>query len=578
MATIETRKNKETGKDEIIIKDINNDLNGLIDIINKFRSKEKQNNPNSDKIEKIFITESLDFYEQTVDLEVNFSDCIFKKKVKLYNCTFLHRAYFDNTTFEDLVDFYGCTFKESQQFYKTDFNRVAIFSNATFEKEAQFIYCTTDISSSYISFQSAKFKKGLDIARANFNCKVSCWDIQVEDKGLNNAMQSKYYLLDFDFYWLKKEIRKHLPNDEIINMIDRENTSIETDINEIFSPQRVPENITNEIKKLTPVPKKLRESMRFIKNNFYAENNQIEGLEFYKKEMDIYQKEITSSKKDKNTLSLKEDTKQKCCISQIKNIFSWIENTKENHTMSYYLCIFILITLILSAYLYWKSYWAFWIFFVLYFCMIRLEIKLKNVKNAIKNSNYIPYVLLLFSTFLPLLPIYNHFDYKNNDKVYNLVMDIKQFFNTYNISSFIDSDWALIIIYPIGFIALLLAISFDFRDRILLFLNKISNNFGTNWMAGVNFTILIGLITLLPIIWLIDFNYNDILFFDPSPNGIGNFLYNLGQIINIAEWSDIKIYGTEITSWSYVWLFIGRIFIGYGYYQTIQAFRKYGKS
>ena len=25
-------------------------------------------------------------------------------------------------------------------------------------------------------------------------------------------------------------------------------------------------------------------------------------------------------------------------------------------------------------------------------------------------------------------------------------------------------------------------------------------------------------------------------------------------------------------------LFIGRIFIGYGYYQTIQAFRKFGKS
>ena len=28
----------------------------------------------------------------------------------------------------------------------------------------------------------------------------------------------------------------------------------------------------------------------------------------------------------------------------------------------------------------------------------------------------------------------------------------------------------------------------------------------------------------------------------------------------------------------YLILFIGRIFIGYGYYQTIQAFRKYGKS
>ncbi|MCP4336273.1 MAG: hypothetical protein GY679_00265 [Mycoplasma sp.] len=49
------------------------------------------------------------------------------------------------------------------------------------------------------------------------------------------------------------------------------------------------------------------------------------------------------------------------------------------------------------------------------------------------------------------------------------------------------------------------------------------------------------------------------------------------QFLNITNW-DYKPFGIEDNGIVYIILFIGRIFIGYGYYQTIQAFRKYGKN
>ena len=55
----------------------------------------------------------------------------------------------------------------------------------------------------------------------------------------------------------------------------------------------------------------------------------------------------------------------------------------------------------------------------------------------------------------------------------------------------------------------------------------------------------------------------------------------IGDFINIhtfISWKDLKINHKEVTGISLLILFIGRIFIGYGYYQTIQAFRKFGKS
>ena len=107
-------------------------------------------------------------------------------------------------------------------------------------------------------------------------------------------------------------------------------------------------------------------------------------------------------------------------------------------------------------------------------------------------------------------------------------------------------------------------------DKILLFANKISSNFGTSWSRGLLFTVIAGIITLLPI------SYN--LKFSLTLEGVGNFLKGLVDILNLTDWNEMTILGEKLTNWQYIFLFIGRIFVAYGYYQTIQAFRKFGKS
>ena len=109
--------------------------------------------------------------------------------------------------------------------------------------------------------------------------------------------------------------------------------------------------------------------------------------------------------------------------------------------------------------------------------------------------------------------------------------------------------------------------SFGF-DSILLFLNLISNKNGKSWAIGVLFT----LVAAFLFYWI--------------------YISVLGLSINRAEsWKEYILYISSFpklsiekyesfnSTWSIslvVWL--SRIFISYGIYQTVAAFRKYGKS
>ena len=70
----------------------------------------------------------------------------------------------------------------------------------------------------------------------------------------------------------------------------------------------------------------------------------------------------------------------------------------------------------------------------------------------------------------------------------------------------------------------------------------------------------------------------DSITFSLKPEAISNFINSLVDVFNITKWDNLEIIGVKLKGFSYLLLFIGRIFIGYGYYQTIQAFRKFGKS
>lgn len=468
MATIGTRIN-ENGEEEIIITDINNDLNGLIDAINEIREREPFG-------VKIFITERLIVRKQNVDEDINFSNCIFEKIVsfkeiafneitsfsgsifqddtefakvffqrhtdfreaifqgniefdyvkyakdvdfnkvnfqeKVYfidvefqdevdfyaaifqNTTnflgtnFQEKVYFDNVVFEQniyfervifnnfvrfeyaifnkIVSFSFSTFQSPQTFYSTNFMDTANFSNTTFEQEAKFTDCKVD-SKTLISFQCAIFKKGLDISTSNFNlCKLNFLGIRIEN--INEALSSAFY-----------------------------------------------DEKRDDTKPFLSIHQRLRETFRFIKNSLYAENNQIEGLEFHKKEMEVYEKEL-ESKGD--------------------------------------------------------EYW---------------------------------------------------------------------------------------------------------QEKIILWFNKMSNHYGTSWLRGVGFTAVWALGILGIILGITTLENSGIVFNLCDVDAWKHTIKAYIEIINIAKWTDIKPLGYELSGFGLFFLFVGRIFIGYGYYQTIQAFRKYGK-
>lgn len=112
------------------------------------------------------------------------------------------------------------------------------------------------------------------------------------------------------------------------------------------------------------------------------------------------------------------------------------------------------------------------------------------------------------------------------------------------------------------------------QDKLLLSLNTLSNNNGTSWIRGVIFT-LVSCFVFFSIYIM-------------AKEGIGN----------VCIWTNKKYIGDAL---SYFWLFggldnlkdsnkdilitwqalipyiLGKIFIGYGIYQTISAFRKFGK-
>lgn len=116
-------------------------------------------------------------------------------------------------------------------------------------------------------------------------------------------------------------------------------------------------------------------------------------------------------------------------------------------------------------------------------------------------------------------------------------------------------------------------------EYFMLLLNRISTNHGVDWGRGVFFSLSVMIFFyVVYIITLPDrgfsWGYTDWgSFLEATDYVVKNFF------IFIAIFRDSSfIEGTSPNAFSYFIDFIGRIFIGYGIYQTIQAFRKYGKT
>lgn len=116
------------------------------------------------------------------------------------------------------------------------------------------------------------------------------------------------------------------------------------------------------------------------------------------------------------------------------------------------------------------------------------------------------------------------------------------------------------------------------KEKAVLFLNKISNDFGTNWVRGLIFTIAFSVFFF--IVYTFSLPHFPVKFgwcgwqsfFDAIDI---SFKYFFKFFIITHDLDFMREYGSNASS--YFIDSIARIFIGYGIYQTVAAFRKYGK-
>ena len=434
----------------------------------------------------------VEFGVKDKDVTISFSNAKFYESIRFHHCDFYSSINFENTTFEKLVDFHGAIFFEAQPFHFTDFSEEAIFANVKFKKEVQFLYCKIK-PDSYIRFESSIFERGLEISRSNFRRNINFWDITIDKEG-------------------EQEIFRNLNNQHY------------KDIKYIDDFGKYP------TKEVPMVYRQIRETYRIIKDDFYAQNNRIEGLKFYEKEMSVYLEEKRLSK------TKKEEKHESNCYKKFKG-----------DKIFYSLIIIMVITIILwGCY----KYFIFYIILIISFVLVLVERWYKNkeklkTKNPLKQNNYFSFIFLIIGIIFYLICI-------------------REVMNTIHYMG---------ISYIFLFFSAAFLYFYQERDRIILWFNKNSNSFGTDWVAGVNFTLLIALISTMIIL-----SKTPHIVFSFDIEGIENFIRTLVEILNITESADIKILNKEPNTWQYILIFFSRIFIGYGYYQTIQAFRKFGKS
>jgi hypothetical protein len=108
--------------------------------------------------------------------------------------------------------------------------------------------------------------------------------------------------------------------------------------------------------------------------------------------------------------------------------------------------------------------------------------------------------------------------------------------------------------------------------------NAISNYFGRWWGLGVMFTFAIGFLFFS--LLLVNTNRSDLwLRFLSKTEYLESFLKFMNPLrqFDIDSLFRKELFVKPISRWYYIFDFLGRLFIVYGYYQTIQAFRKFGR-
>lgn len=116
--------------------------------------------------------------------------------------------------------------------------------------------------------------------------------------------------------------------------------------------------------------------------------------------------------------------------------------------------------------------------------------------------------------------------------------------------------------------------------KLNLGLNRLSNNFGRDWGRGIVFAVGVGLLCFVALVWTTkEYSFHGHWKLDRR------LIASFARFMNPIRFFDLETLFIQnskdpyvtLTWGSYVMDLVGRIAIAYGYYQTIQAFRRFGR-
>lgn len=116
------------------------------------------------------------------------------------------------------------------------------------------------------------------------------------------------------------------------------------------------------------------------------------------------------------------------------------------------------------------------------------------------------------------------------------------------------------------------------KDRLIMSFNRFTNYYGLRWGRG--FWITLGISISFFIIYYLSLKAKPVCFskefdFTTTCKSIGVVLGYYAQFFNPSH--RVSFMAEYLGNWSAFWDIVSRVFIGLGLYQTIQAFRKYGR-
>lgn len=212
-----------------------------------------------------------------------------------------------------------------------------------------------------------------------------------------------------------------------------------------------------------------------------------------------------------------------------------------------------------------------------------------NIENVNAEFDKRESIAKIKNEYLQRNDIVNLLFYKAKEmKYYSEHLDFKYKFIT-NVFRWFTKNWFYntIGICFLPFLLLLSLLPFrsleKVREYTLLYLNRISNCFGMSWGQGVLFTCVTALlffilINTLGITSLPDKTSSPLFVWGWNGwNSFSGVWQNYLRMFYLTKFEDVFNTGIKLNAYGETLFFVSKIFVSYGIYQTISAFRKYGK-